>query len=110
MDASVTVEGLNCKACLTDITREYFTDLIQNEETLKKENAALKGQLKQNSLSRDSFKEDNDKVLFFTGLPNWTLVLCIFNFVKKFIAVKGSAKPLPEIFNDHDPLEAKLVW
>ena len=85
VDAGVTVEELNCKACLTDITREYFTDLIQNEETLKKENAALKGQLKQNSLSRDSFKEDNDKVLFYTGLPNWTLVLCIFNFVKDLL-------------------------
>ena len=79
MDTGVTVEELNCKACQTDITSEYFTELIQNEETLKKENAALKEQLKQNSLSQDSFEEDNDKVLFYTGLPNWTLVLCIFN-------------------------------
>ena len=63
--AGVSVEELNCKACQTDITSEYFTDLIQNEETLKKENAALKEQLKQNSLSQDSFKEDNDKVLTF---------------------------------------------
>ncbi|CAH3164799.1 unnamed protein product, partial [Pocillopora meandrina] len=61
MDAGVTVEELNCKACQTDITSEYFTELIQNEETLKKENAALKEQLKQNSLSQDSFEEDNDK-------------------------------------------------
>ena len=69
VDVGVTVEELNCKACQTDITTEYFTELIQNEETLKKENAALKEQLKQNSLSQDSFKEDNDKVLFYTGLP-----------------------------------------
>lgn len=62
VDAGVSVEEL--KACQTDITSEYFTELIQNEETLKKENAALKEQLKQNSLSQDSFKEDNDKVLF----------------------------------------------
>ena len=33
-----------------------------------------------------------------------------FQFRGRFIAVKGSAKCLPEIFNDHDPLEAKLVW
>ena len=65
VDVGVSVEELNCKACQTDITSEYFTDLIQNEETLKKENAALKEQLKQNSLSQDSFKEDNDKVLTF---------------------------------------------
>ena len=32
-----------------------------------------------------------------------------FQFCERFITVKRSAKPLPEIFNDHDPLEAKLV-
>ena len=40
---------------MTEITSEYFTKLIENEEKLKKENAALKEQLKQNSLSQDSF-------------------------------------------------------
>ena len=35
-----------------------------------------------NSLNEDSFKEDNDKVLFYTGLPNWSLLLCLFNFLK----------------------------
>ena len=65
VDVGVSVEELNCKACQTDITSEYFTELIQNEETLKKENATLKEQLKQNSLSQDSFEEDNDKVLTF---------------------------------------------
>ena len=97
MDAGVTVEELNCKACQTDITSEYFTELIQNEETLKKENAALKEQLKQNSLSQDSFEEDNDTVLFCTGLPNWTLVLCIFNFVKDLLQSKGMLSPFQKL-------------
>ena len=56
VDAGVSVEELNCKACQTDITSEYFTELIQNEETLKKKSAGLKEQLKQNSLSQDSFR------------------------------------------------------
>ena len=86
VDAGVTVEELNCKACQTDITSEYFTEM-------KKENAALKEQLKQNSLSQDSFEEDNDKVLFYTGLPNWTLVKCIFNFVKDLLQSKGVLSP-----------------
>ena len=37
---------------------------MENAETLKKENAALKEQLKRNSLIQDSFEEDNDKVVF----------------------------------------------
>ena len=89
MDTGITVEELTYKACQTDITGEYFTELIENEEKLKKENAALKEQLRQNSLSQDSFEEDNDKVLFYTGLPNWTLVLCIFNFVKDLLQSKA---------------------
>ena len=93
MDTGVTVEELNCKACQTDITSEYFTELIENEEKLKKENAALKEQLKQNSLSQDSFEKDNNKVLFYTGLPNWTLVLCIFNFVKDLLLSKEVLSP-----------------
>ena len=36
MDTGVTVEELNCKACQTDITSEYFTELIENEEKLKR--------------------------------------------------------------------------
>ena len=55
---------------------------MENAETLRKKKAALKEQLKQNNLSQDSFEEDNDKFLFYAGLPNWTLVLGIFNFVK----------------------------
>ena len=35
-----------------------------------------------NSLNEDSFKEDNNKVLFYTGLPNWSLLLCLLNFLK----------------------------
>ena len=76
MDTGVTVEELNCKACQTDITSESFTELIENEEKLKKENAALKEQLKQNSLSEDSFEEDDDEVLFY-------------NYVKDLLQSKG---------------------
>jgi len=50
MDTGVTVEELNCKACQTDITSEYFTELIENEEKLKKENAALKEHIRESHL------------------------------------------------------------
>lgn len=94
MDTDINVHESNCKACQTDFTGDYFTELTENAETLKKENAALKEQLKRNSLSQDSFEEDNDKVLFYMGLPNWTLVLCIFNFVKDLLhSSKGVLSP-----------------
>ena len=54
----------------------------------------LKEQLKLNSFCKDSFEENNEKVLFYTGLPNWTLLLCIFNFVKALAPpLKGVLTP-----------------
>jgi len=76
------VEVSNCKACQANITAEYFTETLENAERLEKENASLKEQLKLNSFCKDSFEENNEKVLFYTGQPNWTLLLCVFNFVK----------------------------
>jgi len=34
------------------------------------------------SFNEGSLKEENGKVLFYTGLPNWSLLLCLFNFEK----------------------------
>ena len=42
MDTGVPVEELNNKACQTDITDVYFTELMENAETLTKKKAALK--------------------------------------------------------------------
>ena len=53
--------------------------------------------LKWNSLSQDLFEEDNDKVLFYTGLPYWTLVLCIFNFGKDVLQLSPFQKFLMTI-------------
>ena len=50
MDTGVNVEELNCKACQTDITAVYLTELMGNVETLKKENAARKEQTKAGKL------------------------------------------------------------
>ena len=46
----VNVEELNCKACQTDTTAVYLTELMENVETLKKENAARKEQTKAGKL------------------------------------------------------------
>ena len=80
----------NCKACQTDATAQ----IIDSVESLKKENASLKELVKHNSLTMESFENDDDKVLFYTGLPNWTILLCIYDFVKEYLqSVKGLLSP-----------------
>ena len=48
-------------ACQTNMTVD---------ETLEKENSALKEQLKEICLGEESFRNNDEKVLFYTGLPN----------------------------------------
>ena len=72
---AANIEDSTVKECQTKITLDYISGL-------EKENASLKEKLKMSSFNEDSFKEDNDKVLFYTGLPNWSLLLCLFNFLK----------------------------
>lgn len=74
-DASPSVEENRVKDCQNEITNDYITGL-------EMENTSLKEKLKLNSLNEESFREDNDKVLFCTGLPNWEILLCLFNFIK----------------------------
>ena len=81
------VEESRSKDCQTEVTNEYIAGL-------EKENSFLKEQLKLNSLNEDSFREDNDKVLFYTGLPNWSLLLCIFNFVNNSTLEFKSSKEI----------------
>ena len=73
-DASL-FEDSTVKGCQTDITGDYITGL-------EKENTSLKEKLKMSSLNEDSFKGDNEKVIFYTGLPKWSLLLCLFDFLK----------------------------
>lgn len=40
----------------------------------------------QKELNEDAFKDDDEKVLFYTGLPTWKLLLCLYNFVSGFLS------------------------
>ena len=74
-DASPSVEENRVKDCQTEITNDYITSLDM-------ENTSLKEKLKLSSLNEEFFREDNDKVSFYTGLPNWEILLYLFNFIK----------------------------
>ena len=46
------------------------------------ENSSFWEKMKLNSPYEESLREDNDTVLFYTGLPNWEIYICFFNFVR----------------------------
>ena len=39
-------------------------------------------ELKGSRLDEAGFKENNEKVLYYTGLPTWELLLVVFVFIK----------------------------
>ena len=46
------------------------------------ENSSFWEKMKLNSPYEESLREDNDTVLFYTGLTNWEIYTCLFNFVR----------------------------
>ena len=50
-------------------------------ENLHSDNQELKAKVKTSSLESDSFKDNDDKVKYFTGLPSFAMMLESFNFI-----------------------------
>ena len=65
----------------TDTTVDELRSLEGEVDYLRKENADLKEKLLKRELNEDAFRDDDEKVLFYTGLPNWQLLLCLYQFV-----------------------------
>ena len=80
-----------CIEDVSDISRGTYTQTemtasqIQSTRiecgNLRNENIDLKKKLKISSLEMDSFKENDDKVRYFTGLPSFTVTFVILNFI-----------------------------
>ena len=69
---------------MTTVTMRDIESLEVGNSKLREENYALESKLKGQGLDKDSFEEDNEKVLFYTGLTSWQILLCLFNFVLPF--------------------------
>ena len=54
----------------TEITVDNIENIIAENKRLMEENSCLKKQLKDKTLDERWLQNDNDKVLFYTGLPN----------------------------------------
>ena len=74
-EEAANIEDSTVKECETEITLDYIRGL-------EKENASLKEKFKMSSFNEDSFREDNDEVLFFYWMQNWSLLLCLFNVLR----------------------------
>lgn len=75
------------KSCETQ-TDTSSSDIQALEAEIKslRDNSKVREQLKEVSLDESGFRDNNEKVLFYTGLLSWNLLCCIYNFVLPYLS------------------------
>ena len=64
----------------------YIHALEMDNNSLRRENSLLKEKLNDSSLDQSAFADNDDKVLFYTGLPSWQILLCSYNYIHPFLS------------------------
>lgn len=75
------------------LDNELLAALADDNANLRQENRELRAQLNRGSLDENGFRDDNDKVRFFTGIPSFMIMTTVFAMVIPF--VKASKKLSP---------------
>ena len=89
---SVDTDDDNSKETQTSITGDMIDSMQLELQTLRTENLQLRSQVDSTTVKWDqeSFKNNDEKVLFFTGLPNWQLLMILFGLLSPFLPEKNS--------------------
>ena len=73
------------QACQTDMDFAWMENEKSYLEHLLEELANLKSQLLSVQFSEETFKENNEKTKFYTGLPNYQTLMSVFNLTSPCI-------------------------
>ena len=80
VDSSERSENDGGASTETDMKMADIEGLCRDNCALREEVSVLKDKLNHVSLDEDSLKDDDERVLFYTGLPNWQIlssILCL---------------------------------
>ena len=73
------------------ILQEQCQTLQQDNTELRAEKEALQEKIRQLELNKDLFKNNDERVHYYTGLTNWNLLLILIQFVHPFLNVHGQS-------------------
>lgn len=87
-ESTTETSETSIKSCETQTdTNSCDIQALQAEiKSLREDNSKVREQLKEVSLDENGFRDNNEKVLFYTGLPSWNLLYCIYNFVSPYLS------------------------
>ncbi|CAL9689341.1 unnamed protein product [Knipowitschia caucasica] len=80
-------------ACQTDLTGEDIVSMEQELNKLNCEHYELQSKALDTAISKESFEKSNDKTKFYTGLPNFLVLMQVFSLCEPYI----SASPLSSL-------------
>ncbi len=78
---------------MTEISMEDIASLQDRVHELTNENQMLKAAIDRQTLSEQFFKDDDNRVKFYTGLPSFTMLMALFVFVSPFVDISRTALP-----------------
>ena len=91
-DSAMTAVGTE-----TDLKGDYIENLVCDNQLLREQLNAAKAKCEQSSLDEGSFVKSSDKVLFYTGLPNWNVLSCVLTLVSGCLSQAGSLTPFQQL-------------
>ena len=77
--------GMCDASCQTDMSSNDILKLKFELQQRNNEIHELQEKILHASLNEDSFKDNDEKVLFYTGLPKFALMMTVFHFLESFI-------------------------
>ncbi|XP_062571986.1 uncharacterized protein LOC134233943 [Saccostrea cucullata] len=85
-DSDVTESETDIGKCTqTDLTSDVIGAMNSELNRLTVENIQLREKLASVTISEDTFKDDDEKVKLFTGLPAFSVLMTLFSFIESAI-------------------------
>ena len=72
-------------AVQTDMSMKTFSALQEEVVQLQVKNHEQQEEMKQSKMSEEAFKNDDEKVKYYTGLPTFAVLMTLFQFTQPFI-------------------------
>lgn len=76
------------------VTKDEMDEKVRN---LQKEIQELRKEVKESRLDEDTFKDDDEKVRYYTRLTNWKVLLLLFTFVQPHLKQHSNLTPFQQL-------------
>ena len=92
LEATETDSFTNNLYTQTDIDNDALTAMESELQALQAKNTQLHEQIKSNNKNFDvsSFKDNNEKVLFFTGIQTWHILFTLYSYLSPYLSTQRS--------------------